>query len=158
MWPSHPPRRSSAGCCGTSPGAGWVSEAVTVSARPERHIRSNVWNGPTVVPVRRFHSRQAASARAASGGVPVGTNLVHVAAWPWVLGELKLWWLALSAAASMDTAAIVGVERLDRPTSQADQFGWSAGAGDVSEGALSSIGSRREGLLECSSASESPRR
>lgn len=55
--------------------------------------------------------------------------VVHIVAWPWVFFELKLWWLALSAAAIVGAIAIVGVERWDRATPQAATLSGTADAG-----------------------------
>ena len=48
--------------------------------------------------------------------------IVRIVAWPWVFPELKLWWLALLAAATIGATAFAGVGALDSSTSQATSF------------------------------------
>jgi len=38
-------------------------------------------------------------------------SAVHILGWPYVFFELKLWWLALSAAATIGVTAFAGVDR-----------------------------------------------
>lgn len=38
-------------------------------------------------------------------------SAVHILGWPYVFFELKLWWLALSAAATICATAFAGVDR-----------------------------------------------